>query len=601
MFTHIKIFYNFKSALMRRLVQILCIPELTPLPVMEQVFTELCGAFADSCNAEPCIVKKVQSLHELENGGIVFVHDEAGQYKNNAELYHRIGNISPDSVFICWYWRDLTFTPFRKMLHTGEYYLYLHTKKSEIADYTYMTSPLFAPLKLRANDSPHMIGTYPRATQRDYCFMGGGYLMDWIPENYTGIYHRVLWNNYLSYEKRREIYLSSTFAFGFQSDENVRTGHLSQRIFEGLAYGCIVLCNNPFASEYTDGIVVHVSSKEDLIEKMKYYKAYPEEIEKKQIAGYEWTKKYGTNRLSASLFLDKIYDVFGDKFGEKFQTKVQTQVQPQPQIKNEIHEPKKHVTSVNIMGGLGNQLFQIAAAYAYSKRHNTTLQILRITENGTRSLYWDTVFSKLQANVVGSLNFADLEHWIEPCATVYKEIDPPHTSKYLIGYMQSSKYFTDYKYEIRSLFSPTIYNLRDIYQKHSHILHHTSRIIVLHARQTDYLLKRDFHGPLDITYYKRALDKMCTRVENPILLLCGDDPSFWKQADFPQECIHLEDNDITTFYLLQQCQYFIMSNSTFIWWCTWLSSAKHVIAPAKWFGPLGPPHEDIYEDGWERV
>jgi len=581
---------------MKRLIQILCIPELTPLPVMEQVFSELCGAFVDHL----CTIKKVTVLNELENGGILFVHDEAGKYKHNVELYHRIGQMCPDSVFICWYWRDLTFTPFQKMLHTGEYYLYLHKKKSEIADYHYMTSPLFAPLKLRANDSPHMIGTYPRTTLRttlrDYCFMGGGYLMDWIPENYTGIYHRVLWNNYLSYEKRREIYLSSTFAFGFQSDENVRTGHLSQRIFEGLAYGCIVLCNNPFASEYTDGVVVYVSSKEDLIEKMKYYKTHPEEVEAKQIAGYEWTKKYGTNRLSAQVFLDKIYDVFGDKFGDKFSDTFQ--------IQNEIHEPKIHepkIVSVNIMGGLGNQLFQIAAAYAYSKKHNATLQLLRITENGTRSLYWDTVFSKLQSNLVESLDFTILEHWIEPCATVYKEIGPPTNGKYLIGYLQSSKYFTDYKYEIRSLFSPTIYNLRDIYQKHSHILNHTNRIIVLHARQTDYLLKRDFHGPLDMSYYKKALDKMCTHVENPILLLCGDDPSFWKQADFTHECIHLEDNDINTFYLLQQCQHFIMSNSTFIWWCVWLSSAKHVIVPAKWFGPLGPPHEDIYEDGWERV
>jgi len=66
----------------------------------------------------------------------------------------------------------------------------------------------------------------------------------------------------------------------------------------------------------------------------------------------------------------------------------------------------------------------------------------------------------------------------------------------------------------------------------------------------------------------------------------------------------LSDHDeIQTFALLQQFDYFIMSNSTFIWWCVWLSSApKHVIVPSKWFGPAGPAHyEDIYEPSWERI
>ena len=62
------------------------------------------------------------------------------------------------------------------------------------------------------------------------------------------------------------------------------------------------------------------------------------------------------------------------------------------------------------------------------------------------------------------------------------------------------------------------------------------------------------------------------------------------------------ESDIHTFYLLQQFEQFIISNSTFIWWCVWLSNAKQVIAPKHWFGPGGPSsYEDIYESSWIRM
>jgi hypothetical protein len=98
-------------------------------------------------------------------------------------------------------------------------------------------------------------------------------------------------------------------------------------------------------------------------------------------------------------------------------------------------------------------------------------------------------------------------------------------------------------------------------------------------------------------------------VQNPIFLLCSDDQSFWNEIRediapvFEHEHVLLDDDsDLRTFTLLQQCRHFIMANSTFIWWCVWMADAKHVIAPAKWFGPKGPyPYHDIFEDGWELI
>jgi spore maturation protein CgeB len=140
--------------------------------------------------------------------------------------------------------------------------------------------------------------------------MGSGYKRDWVPHEFTGIYHNVCSNNFLPYNERRDIYLSSTFALAFQSHENIKHGHLSQRIFEGLAYGCVVLCENKLASEFTNGIVVYISSKLDLLEKMKFYKNNPELMEEKINSGYEWVKKLGTNRYSAQFFLEKIKELY---------------------------------------------------------------------------------------------------------------------------------------------------------------------------------------------------------------------------------------------------------------------------------------------------
>jgi hypothetical protein len=127
-------------------------------------------------------------------------------------------------------------------------------------------------------------------------------------------------------------------------------------------------------------------------------------------------------------------------------------------------------------------------------------------------------------------------------------------------------------------------------------------VVIMHSRQTDYQTYRDIHGPLDITYYVRALAKMTHDVPHPFIVLCGDDNQFWNQMKLPFPHMILEESDINTFALLQQFNHFIMSNSTFIWWCVYLADAKNVIVPEKWFGPAGPQlYEDIYEPNWVRI
>ena len=274
------------------------------------------------------------------------------------------------------------------------------------------------------------------------------------------------------------------------------------------------------------------------------------------------------------------------------------------------------VVSVNIMGGLGNQMFQLATAYAYAKQNNGKLIVLKNKkEPDGRSLYWDNMLYRFQDFLVDRLP-EGLEQWHETGATEFSSI-PPLTNKglYINGYLQSPKYFGDttIQEEIKELFKPSENIMCNIQSRFGLLLKNKERVVVIHARRTDYLKNEhmiNYHGPLSIDYYKEAIMKISNDIEDPIFILAADDPSFWSSVinELPQlsnRNIYIldDDNEIIVLALLQQFQYFIIANSTFSWWAAWLSNAtKKVIAPSKWFGPTGPQnYKDIYIPSWELI
>lgn len=265
------------------------------------------------------------------------------------------------------------------------------------------------------------------------------------------------------------------------------------------------------------------------------------------------------------------------------------------------------------MGGLGNQLFQIGTAYAYSRKENCELIIFNKKNNGNRPLYWNNLLHRCIPYLTDRVENFKVWTEVKPC--LYTEIENIIENEegiYLAGYFQSSKYFYNdtIKNEIKELFAPKDSLIDFVRTKYQHLFSNIDRIVVVHCRRTDYLLYSHIHGPLTGNYYKKALSKMAEYVENPIFLLCGDDNNFWSEIRddildslTSNEFFILEnETDINTFVLLQQFKNFIMSNSTFIWWSVWLSNYEKVITPSKWFGEAGPnPFDDIYESDWEKM
>jgi glycosyltransferase involved in cell wall biosynthesis len=226
----------------------------------------------------------------------------------------RLAAATPETVFILWSFFDvLDRIPFKRWILTSEQYIRPPTMEGHLANYQKALAlgpGRYIPLGLRVPESPTSIGSWPRADPPTLtaCFMGSPYKAQWTARIPNILYHNIQRDGLLTAAARRANYLRSMFALGFHSDENVRNNHVTQRVFEGMAYGCVVLSDNPAAALLTDGIVEYVGSAAEVEERIAYFLWNPDLVAAKQAAGYEWCRKYGTNRWAARQFLDAILD-----------------------------------------------------------------------------------------------------------------------------------------------------------------------------------------------------------------------------------------------------------------------------------------------------
>jgi len=281
-------------------ILILNCKEIVCLKVLLFVITEMCEAF----KTRGYNVKVIDSIKDITNNSVVFM----GSTIMHSDPASLLNQVAPDAIYIGWYWGNINTSQLKYFIYTYENMFNPDDRvkllKTKIAN---------CPLLLRASDNPDLIGTYERNVLRDYCYMGWNYCPNLIPsEPYKGLYHGVSNHDlFLGYSQRREIYLSSIFALGFQGNDNIVTKHVGQRMYEGMAYGCIVLSNSPAACEQTNNIVVYIDSKGDLENKMKYFKENPDMIKKKQEEGYKFIKEFGTNHYAIDKFIECINKSYG--------------------------------------------------------------------------------------------------------------------------------------------------------------------------------------------------------------------------------------------------------------------------------------------------
>ena len=299
--------------------------------------------------------------------------------------------------------------------------------------------------------------------------------------------------------------------------------------------------------------------------------------------------------------------------------------------------------TIQINGGLGNQLFQVFAALATAIRNEDTCYFLHTPRDATgkRATYWKSLLYNLIPITVfptqGNINrFLQLPMHRE-LGFRYEPL--PHTTAMnstplkLMGYFQSDKYFTDVQDQIyaKIQLKEQQQGVKTMFEDSSWFSHGATTI-ALHFRIGDYAYIQDKHPILPLDYYRKALqhivsnvpssdlykqDNATTSVKFNVLIFnqaCDNavisdhmrelkaDPAFAKRCRFYKVPDMFE--DWKQLLLMSVCDHNIIANSTFSWWGAYFNQnpVKMVCYPSVWFGP-GLKHDtrDLFPANWIKI
>lgn len=293
---------------------------------------------------------------------------------------------------------------------------------------------------------------------------------------------------------------------------------------------------------------------------------------------------------------------------------------------------------VNLMGGLGNQMFQYAAGRALALKHNVPLYLDRTFLDTPSQGKWTMrsfeldlfpvqivplpgrkgkwlqrihstkVLRRFYSRSIGRRRWAHFSEEVQGYDSAFLRC-PSQT--FLHGYFQSEKYFLDCESQIRSDFRfPEPVNERN--KELLNVIDRSELSISVHVRRGDYVTLHaagQFHGTVEQDYYLTGAERILRSVSGtPRFFVFSDDPD-WVRSELhlPGEKIVVDwnagRNSFEDMRLMSRCRHHIIANSSFSWWGAWLnpSSDKIVIAPSVWFKGTTQQPVDLIPESWIRI
>ena len=275
--------------------------------------------------------------------------------------------------------------------------------------------------------------------------------------------------------------------------------------------------------------------------------------------------------------------------------------------------------SAHIMGGLGNQLFQIFNLIAYALKHKIPFFFeLQKEENRERPFYWNTFLLSLKGFIKPS---EKCKHILKERQYHYEELPEYSLIKKpfkFFGYFQSYKYFYEHQ--------KTIYRFIKLEQQQQKIhkayntVYNFNNSISLHFRIGDYKDLQHHHPIMKIEYYVNALELICdhtSKIDWNILYFYEEQDTnevsnkvntlkdkFPKMSFIP---IDTTIPDYNQLLLMSLCCHNIIANSSFSWWGAYFNfnSDKIVCHPPHkdWFGPAQGDKNlgDLFPHTWVTI
>lgn len=285
---------------------------------------------------------------------------------------------------------------------------------------------------------------------------------------------------------------------------------------------------------------------------------------------------------------------------------------------------------VNVIGGLGNQMFQYAFAialkytfpeediklniscfngyplhngYELDKIFKEEFPIASVSDLLRSAYPWNhyrlwQIGKKIMPNKKTMLFDKDISS--------NTEIHDLKNKTYFDGYWQMPHFIEKYRDKIiESLKEP---DFADDYNKKALEFIKTDKTAFIHIRRGDYIGHKIFGGICTLRYFETGINILRKKHGfNRFIIFSNDiDWCITNLSNFLEGCEtcfadwNINEKSYLDLYLMKECKGALISNSSFSWWGAWLSKVEIVLCPEKWTNIEGR-HDDIYPSGWIKI
>jgi hypothetical protein len=296
-----------------------------------------------------------------------------------------------------------------------------------------------------------------------------------------------------------------------------------------------------------------------------------------------------------------------------------------------MRDPVAAEVGIRLSGGLGNQMFQYAAARALALRCAANLVLDASFFDAGRHRRFDLQALPLAPHRLlpavrgpaARSRAAIARAWrkvVGPPIPEYREVhfhfDPAweglRAPLRLRGHFQSARYFVGRSALLRQELMPA-----PPQDAHSLALAQTLRrspCAALHVRRGDYLSAKNaaIYAQLDAAYYTAAMQRLPADTQ---VLVFSDDIGWCQQAlKAPAHLPRLEfvgaegqpRTALADLHLMALARHHVIANSSLSWWGAWLGQQGHaeagiVVAPARWFVDAAVDTSDLVPPAWQRL